>query len=102
MVVQTARFQDVRENKFIPVNSFSNRERIAAVIRNMTMQDQVLQVELVRQESGLPFWRNAVTVPKGQTYFTGPTAPLNGGRYSVKVSGTGIQPVLCGFTVYGY
>lgn len=74
---------------------------MAAVVKNLTSHDQVLQVELVRQDSGLTFWRNAVSVPKGRSYVTGPTAPLSAGNYTVKVSGTGIQPVISGFTVYG-
>jgi hypothetical protein len=34
-------------------------------------------------------------------YVTGPTSPLPAGNYTVKVTGTGIQPVMNGFTVYG-
>ena len=100
--VQTARVVDINQRRMVPVNSFSNREQMAAVVRNLTSHDQVLQVELVRQDSGLVLWKNAVSVPRGRSYATGPTAPLQAGSYSIRVSGTGIQPVLQGFTVYGY
>lgn len=100
--VQTARAADVQQRRMVPVNSFSSRDRIAVVIRNLTSHDQVLQVELARQDSGMTLWKNAITIPRARSYATGPTAPLPAGNYSVKASGTGIQPVIHGFTVYGY
>jgi len=100
--VQTARLMDVQQRRAVPVNSFSNRERMAAGIKNLTSHPQVLQVEFVRQDSGLVVFKNAVTLPTAGVYFTGPTTPLSAGSYIVKVSGTGIQPVMHSFTVYGY
>lgn len=100
--VQTARAVDVNQRRMVPMNSFTNREQIAAVIKNLTSRDQVLQVEVVRQDSGLTLWKNAISVPRGRSYASGPAAPLPGGNYMVKVSGTGIQPVVHSFTVYGY
>ena len=99
--VQTARLVDIHQHRFLPVSSFSSQERMAAVIRNLTSHDQVLQVEFVRQDGGLTLWKNAATVGRGRSYYTGPTAPLPAGSYTVKVSGTGIQPIITGFTVYG-
>lgn len=102
VMVQTARFLDIQQNRLIPVSSFSNRERFAVAIKNLTSRDQVLQVELVRQDSGVTFWRNAVTVARGRIHVTGPTTPVGAGSYTVKVSGTGMQPAFHPFTVYGY
>lgn len=102
VLVQTARIMDIHQHRMIPVSSFSSRERMAALIKNVTSQDQVLQVEFLRQDSGLVLWRNAVTIGRGRTHATGPTAPLPAGTYVVKVTGTGIQPVVHGFSVYGY
>jgi hypothetical protein len=102
VAVHTARVLDIQQRRAVPVNSFSNRERMAAVIKNLTSHDQVLLVEFVRQDSGLAVWKNAVTVPKNRSYAVGPTSPLQAGNYIVKVTGTGIQPVMHSFTVYGY
>jgi hypothetical protein len=88
LLVQTARIMDIHQHRMIPVNSFSSRERMAALIKNVTSHDQVLQVEFLRQDSGLVLWRNAVTIGRGRTHATGPTAPLPAGTYVVKVTGT--------------
>jgi hypothetical protein len=100
--VQTARAADVQQRRMVPVNSFSSRDRIAVVIRNLTSHEQVLQLELARQDTGMTLWKNAITIPRARSYATGPTAPLPAGKYTVKASGTGIQPVIHGFAVYGY
>jgi hypothetical protein len=100
--VQTARVMDVQQRRAVPVNSFSNRERLAAGIKNLTSRSQILQVEFVRQDSGLVVFKNAVTLPTAGVYFTGPTTTLSAGNYIVRVTGTGIQPVMHSFTVYGY
>lgn len=100
--VQTARVLDINQRRLIPVNAFSSNERMAAVIKNLTSHDQVLHVEFMLQGNVIPVWRNALSIPKGQTHSTGPLKPLPAGSYAVKVSGTGIKPVFTGFTVYGY
>ena len=100
--VQTARVVDINQRRMVPMSSFSNREQIAAVIRNLTSHDQVLQVELVRQDSGLVLWKNAISVPRGRSHATGPTAPLPAGNYLIRVTGTGMQPVIQSFTVRGF
>jgi hypothetical protein len=100
--VQTARVLDIQQHRPVLVNSFSNQERLAAGIKNLTSRPQVLQVEFVRQDSGVAIWKTAVTVPSARLYFAGPTAPLPAGNYIVRVTGTGIQPVIHSFTVYGY
>src|SRR3954469_469787 len=93
VAVQTARLTDLQQNRMIPVNSFSSHEGMAAVIQNLTIRDQMLKIELVRQDNGLTIWKNAVKVPKAEVLVTGPTARLPVGDYTVKVSRAGMQPI---------
>lgn len=100
--LNTARMVDIRQRRMVFTESFSRQDQVAAVIKNLTWGDQVLQVEFIRQDTGLVVWKNVLSVPRGQVHYAAPIEPLPGGNYTVKVSGTGILPAVSRFTVYGY
>ncbi len=99
--VFTTRHENTLRHQAIPVNTFSNRDRVDVVVRNLMPTEQVLMVEIIRSDTQAIIWKGSVAAPSGRNLGSGPPFPLPGGSYIVKVSGTGIQPVMSGFTVYG-
>jgi hypothetical protein len=101
VTVHTARIADIQVNKTLPVTGFGAQERMAAVVKNLTSENQVLMVEFVRPESGLVVSKiPLISLPKILNVVT-PNAPLPEGNYIVRVIGTGIQPATCSFAIYG-
>lgn len=99
--VFTTRHENTLRHQAIPVSTFSNRDRVDVVVRNLMSSEQVLMVEIIRSDTGANVWKSSFPAPSGRSLGSGPPFPLPGGSYVVKVSGTGIQPVMSGFTVYG-
>src|SRR3954470_9849282 len=101
VTVFTTTHENTIRHRAIPVSAFSSRDRVDVVVRNLMPSDQVLMVEIIRSDTGANIWKGSLTAPSGRNLGSGPPFPLPGGSYVVKVSGTGIQPVMSGFTVYG-
>ena len=102
----TARYMEAWERrmepqKIQPLNIFSHRDLVAAVVRNYTNQDQLVLVEYLRADNGEAVLKKPITVLARGSATVFAAKPLPAGEYLLKVTPIGMQPFMQAFSVRG-
>jgi len=99
--VWMTRWADVADHRPAPRNTFSKNDRPTAVLQNLSLKEQTVNVEFIHVDSNRSVFNSGALVRPRVLKCVGASGPLPAGTYTLKVTPQNSPPLMQTFAVYG-